>query len=355
MSNKLGLLFSLGRPFSPLYGAAMKIRERCYQVGILKQYTFSVPIISIGNLVLGGTGKTPTVQYIATFLKSKGYRPCVISRGYRGKANKSVNVVSDGKRLLLTPEDAGDEPYLLARSLEGVPVLTGKKRYLCCRKAIDEFGIDCIILDDGFQHLSVRRDIDIVLFDSSHLAGNSRIFPGGPLREPVSALQRCSCFLLTGKNSSNSERASKFKELLATRFPEKQLYYSEVSACIEDAKKTFKSNNLSSGNSFAFCGIANPERFHHTLATLGVTPLGYKDLADHVQYSQPLINSLVLEAKSLAANSLVTTEKDYVKLKNFDIDMELHVVKLTSTLPGTLKDQLLLDLGKAVKDPTKRS
>ncbi len=124
--------------------------------------------------------------------------------------------MSDGENIILSPTLAGDEPHMLAKSLPGIPVLTGKRRIIPCRYAIDNLQCDVLILDDGFQHIAVKRDIDIVLFDSTTLAGNSRVFPGGPLREPVSALKRCHAFLLTGESITNQERAQKFSNLLQT-------------------------------------------------------------------------------------------------------------------------------------------
>ncbi len=178
MNSISNALFFWGRPFSPLYGFVMKLREQLYKKGILRSYNFPVPVISVGNLVLGGTGKTPTVMQIAQLLKNHGYRPGIVSRGYGGKAKDAVNIVSNFDRVLLPPKAAGDEPYLLASKLPGIPVITGKKRAHPCNYAITELGCDCLVLDDGFQHIAVQRDIDIVLFNATDLAGNSRIFPG---------------------------------------------------------------------------------------------------------------------------------------------------------------------------------
>ncbi len=166
MLKKLNILFTLGRPFSPLYGAAMQAREKLYRSGTLKSHSLPVPVISIGNLVLGGTGKTPTVHYVAKLLKKAGMSPAIISRGYGGSANNPVNIVSDGHKLLLSPEVAGDEPYMLAQMLPQLPVITGSKRINPCTCAIEKFGANILILDDGFQHMAVSRDINLVLFDA---------------------------------------------------------------------------------------------------------------------------------------------------------------------------------------------
>ena len=224
MSYSLKALFFIGRPLNPLYSAVMKIRETLYKKKIIKSYSFPVPVISVGNLVMGGTGKTPIVRHLSELLKEKGYSPAVISRGYGGKSKQRVNVVSDGTKVYLAPTDAGDEPYMLARALKNIPVLTGTRRCFPCDYAINNFKTNVLLLDDGFQHLSVQRNLDIVLFDATALAGNSRVFPGGELREPVSALERCHVFLITGVSADNKSSAVKFQSLLNEKFPNKPVF-----------------------------------------------------------------------------------------------------------------------------------
>ncbi|MGB3221775.1 MAG: tetraacyldisaccharide 4'-kinase [Desulforhopalus sp.] len=328
MSKGLELLFFLGRPFSPLYSAIMTAREKLYTAGVFGRQTLQVPVISVGNLVLGGTGKTPTVQYLARLLLQQGYHPAVISRGHGGKARDAVNIVSDGNKILLSATLAGDEPYMLAESLPGVPVLTGLRRMFPCRRAISQFNADVIILDDGFQHLSVARDIDIVLFDGTALAGNSRVFPGGPLREPTASLKRCNAFLLTGKNSSNEERIKKFAELLQLKFPGRPVFNSSLESydLIESNGKISK--DLSSEDFFGFCGIANPDRFEKSLADKKIKLRDFLALKDHTSYTQNLVSYLCKKANECGAKKLVTTEKDFVKLRNFDFQLPLYVLHL---------------------------
>lgn len=328
MSKALDLFFFLGRPISPLYSALMKTREKLYHIGVFRQQPLAVPVISIGNLVLGGSGKTPTVQHIAKLLLKEGYHPAIVSRGYGGKAKEAVNIVSDGDNIFLSPALAGDEPNMLARSLPGVPVLTGRRRMLPCRHSIDRFNSDVIILDDGFQHLAVKRNLDIVLFDSSALAGNSRVFPGGPLREPISALNRCHGFLLTGQNFSNQERADKFSNLLQQRFPDKPVFKSSVESYKLIAPNGTVSKKGTSKIFFGFCGIANPSRFEKSLASLGIQLAAFQALKDHASYSQGLVEHLCENAAKCGAKNLVTTEKDFVKLQNFKLTLPLYVLQV---------------------------
>ncbi len=342
MSKGLELLFFLGRPFSPFYSAIMKAREKLYTIGVFKRQTLQVPVISVGNLVLGGTGKTPTVQHLARLLLRQGYHPAIISRGHGGKSRKTVNIVSDGNKILLSAISAGDEPCMLAESLPGVPVLTGVRRIFPCRQAISQFNADVVILDDGFQHLSIVRDIDIVLFDGTALAGNSRVFPGGPLREPTASLKRCNAFLLTGKNSANKERINKFSELLQRKFPGKPVFNSSLDSYEltgPNGKKV--SEDLSSETFFGFCGIANPSRFEKSLADRGIILCDFLSLKDHISYNQPLVSHLCKKAAECGARKLVTTEKDFVKLRDFDFQLPLYVLHIQYKIDESMNNFVL--------------
>jgi tetraacyldisaccharide 4'-kinase len=342
MSKGLELLFFLGRPFAPLYSTVMKAREKLYLSGVLRRHELSIPVISVGNLVLGGSGKTPTVQHLTRLLSANGYHPAIVSRGYGGKAGQAVNIVSDGKNIFLTALLAGDEPYLLAESLPGVPVLTGTRRITPCRQAIDQFSSDVIILDDGFQHLGVARDIDIVLFDGTALAGNSRVFPGGPLREPISALCRCHAFLLTGQTKANQENTRKFSELLQQKFPERPVFISKLSTSrLQGPDGTVVKKHVSHKH-FGFCGIANPSRFEKSLTDLGIQLRAFQPFKDHVQYSQAMAANICQKAIDSGATSLVTTEKDFVKLRSLSLQLPLYVLHIEHEVDEFF-DRFILD------------
>ena len=327
MLKSLQLLFFFGRPLGPLYGLAMKIREKMYNQGLLRQNSLPVPVISVGNLVLGGTGKTPTVRPLAKLLLQHGYHPAIISRGYGGRAKLMVNVVSDGHTIFLSPEQAGDEPYLLAEALP-VPVLTGTRRLHPCRRAVEDFNADVLILDDGFQHLAIRRDIDIVLFDGSCLAGNKRIFPGGILREPVSALHRCHAFVITGINDNNKEQAEQFGKFLKSQFKSKPVFFASLGGLKLQCKDSNEAGSSLEDPFFAFCGIANPSRFQDSLNTLSVHQSGFLALPDHVRYSQAMMTDICRQAVASGASQLVTTQKDFVKIKDFDSPLRRHVLEI---------------------------
>lgn len=328
------ILFFLGRPFSPFYSLLMKARELAYQKGLLKTYRPSVPVVSVGNLTMGGTGKTPVVQAICRYLQGKKIKPAIVSRGYGGRAKEEINLVSDGNRVLLSADQSGDEPQLHGELLPGVIVATGKDRKPVCRYVENEFGCQTIVLDDGFQHLGVKRDIDLVLFSSSILAGNSRVFPGGDLREPVSALNRADAFILTGTNETNRERAGLFGELLQKRFGNKPVFFSSTE--IYGARKAGHHDVISLNELpsplFGFCGIAGPERFRESLDELGMTICGFSFFKDHNQYSDSDIQQLTDQAKQSGAAGLITTEKDLIKLDPEKFDLPLHALLIQTTI-----------------------
>lgn len=336
-------LYLLGRPFSPLYSAAMKLRSTLYDRNLFRRYKMEVPVISIGNLTMGGTGKTPIVSYLATFLQSQGYKPAIISRGYGGAAGNKVNVVSDGKKIYLDAEQAGDEPRLLAESLPGVAVLTGIVRALPCRHAIQTLGCDILLLDDGFQHLAVDRDINLVLFSAESLAGNSRVFPGGDLREPVSALQRSDAFLLTGTTASNKERADRFATLLQNRFPLKPVFFSSYTACDARDEREDKSLPLTALPTplYGFCGIARPEAFRQSLIAQSVSLSGFTGLRDHQPYTQRLLRQIQKEAMNSGARGLITTAKDMVKLKEHTFPLPIFSLQMLTHIDDGLKSFII--------------
>lgn len=343
---KKELLFNLGRPFSPLYGMLMRFRESCYMHGVFRTTRFPVPVISVGNLTLGGTGKTPMVQCLARLLQEAGFRPAAISRGYGGATREPVNVVSNGEEVLLPAAFVGDEPRLLAETLPGVSVLTGIIRKLPAAQAI-EMGADVLLLDDGFQHMAVGRDLDLVLFSADYLAGNSRIFPGGDLREPVSALNRCSCFVLTGVNEANEERSLRFADLLKKRFPGKKVYMSRsttvgyVRRRDEDGFILLDEQPPELDRAFALSGIARPESFRATVEQCGVAPVDFLVLQDHHTYTEADIRRISDLVGKSRARCIVTTEKDMVKLGNSDFGVPVYGIRVEVKIPSQLHDLVL--------------
>ena len=201
--------FIFGRPFAPLYGWLMSLRAAWYKKGMLKSCKLGIPVVSIGNLTMGGTGKTQMVMYLAKLFADK--KVAVVSRGYRSKGTEDINLVANGYEILLDVEDAGDEPYLIAESLPGVVVATGKERAVVGEYCEHVLECDLILLDDGFQHLKLQRDLDIVLFKVDSFLGNNRVFPGGDMRAPLAALHRADCSVLTCMDEDNRAKAEAIK------------------------------------------------------------------------------------------------------------------------------------------------
>lgn len=338
---------ALGRPLSPLYSLAMRLREQFYLNGALASTALPVPVISVGNLMLGGTGKTPLVQHLARLLQRNGFRPAIISRGYGGATKERVNIVSDGSRVLLDAAYVGDEPRMLAETLSGVPVLTGVVRKLPAAKAV-AMGANVLLLDDGFQHLAVRRDLDLVLFSADELAGNSRVFPGGDLREPVRALYRAHAFVLTGTDKGNIERAVRFKHLLQEKFSGRPVFFSSSRAVglvrqeVDGRRTAVRHNELTGRRCLAFCGIARPDGFQKTLKQLALEPAAFNALPDHHAYQEKAVRQVMQAAEQAGADCLLCTEKDLVKLRGVDLRLPLHGV-IMQAAPESGLDKLVLE------------
>ncbi|MEW6217926.1 MAG: tetraacyldisaccharide 4'-kinase [Thermodesulfobacteriota bacterium] len=304
----------LGRPFGPLYGRLMTWRAWAYRRRLFAVTRLPVPVVSVGNLTLGGTGKTPLVVHLARLAQAHGRRPAVVSRGYRGTAAGPVTVVSRGGPPLIDAATAGDEPFLMARLLPGVPVIISRRRALAGWHAVRELAADLVILDDGFQHLALARDLDIVLLAGETPFGNGRIFPGGLLREPASALARAQVLVLTGQGADRpAPDLAALLDRLAPGCPVFASHYQPKD--LVDAGQERQSLAAVQGlPAFAFSGIGNPDSFAATLRAAGVTVAGHRAFADHHAYSRADLERLTAAALRCGARWLVTTEKDLVRL-----------------------------------------
>ena len=298
------------RPFSFLYGLVMRVRSRFYLAGLKSSYRASVPVISVGNLTTGGTGKTPMVDFLARDLRARGLKCAIVSRGYGGKYRQAVGRVTDGSgKLCMTPQECGDEPYLLAIRNPDVPVYVARKRTLGVQAA-EQDGAQLILLDDGFQHQAVQRDMDIVLLDAKKPFGNGHLLPAGMLREPLSALQRADLIIMTRADAQQSAP-------IPARCP---IMYSRHQ--LDRTIMTLDGEQLSTqdyaGKScLAFAGIAKPEGFFSALREFGFSRIEEMPLADHQEYNQEILNRLIKSCDN--HDLLVTTEKDAVKLSSADL------------------------------------
>jgi tetraacyldisaccharide 4'-kinase len=326
-TDPLLLPLSLGLlPASLIYAGAQRVRQALYRRGWLPVRKLNRPVISVGNLTLGGTGKTPLVIRIVELLRNQGRRPAVLSRGYRGDADAPVNVVCDGSGILLGPEAAGDEPVLIAQRFgAAVPVLTGPDRFLTGQYAIEQLGADVLILDDGFQHSSLHRDCNILMLDGQEPFGNGRVFPAGPLREPLSAIARADLICLT--NNSSGPVCSALLPWIENR-PMVTVGFQPTAVLRLDGKESSEPDSLRGRRILAFCGIARPQRFRATLEGLGARVTAFREFPDHHRWSDAELERLQHETRTTGAECLVVTEKDAVKLATRAFGLPVFVLRL---------------------------
>ena len=291
---------------------------------------------------MGGTGKTPTVCYLTTLLKKNGFSPAIISRGYTGKANNKINVVSDKENILLDVHLAGDEPFMLARMLPGVPVLTGKKRCHTCEYATEQLGCNVLILDDGFQHLKVHRNFDIVLFDKTVGFGVDRVFPGGDLRESKKALIRANLFLITGFDETARDRKSEIEKYLREHYPSIPLYkqIKTENSFYLNGNTQLNINDIPK-NIGAFCAIANPDRFKNDLIACGFNLRFFSTFKDHHTYSESDLRQLSRVCQTEKVDAILTTDKDMVKINTELFDTSCISVRLHSRTDSSF-DKIIL-------------
>jgi len=297
--------------FNSLYAQIAGARRRVYQ-HVRRQRHLRRPVVSVGNLRVGGSGKTPTVAHIVRVLADLGERPSILSRGYaRRHAPAGVVVVSDGRRMRADLDASGDEPLMLARALEGVPVLVAEDRYLAGVVAEQHLGATVHVLDDGFQHLSLARDVDLLIVSEDDL-GDPRTLPGGRLREPLSAAAAADAVLVPGVSPEAAQQIGARLGVAAT--------FGITRVAGEPQRLDVLSAALPASRNipvYAVAGIARPERFFQDLSRDGWALVGTLAFADHHRYDVRDIARIVGAAKSAGAAALVTTEKDLVRLLPF--------------------------------------
>lgn len=300
-----------------LYGRLLGARRWAYRSGALKGYRAGVPVISVGNITVGGTGKTPCVETVCRILLAEGVRPAILSRGYGGDLRDGWGVVSDGKEVSLDFRVAGDEPVLLAKKLPGVPVLVGADRRVTARAAVERYGAQALVLDDGFQHLKLARDLDIVNVDVRNPLGNGRCLPRGLLRERPQALRAAQLILLTRVNPGELGRAESLKAKIRPyngRAPVLAARHAPVSLLDLNRGERHPLGELKGMKILAFAGIGNPGAFFQELGILGARVLEAIPFPDHRTYARGDMSKLQEWGRLMRAEALVTTEKDAVRL-----------------------------------------
>ncbi len=332
------------------YRTAVKLRTLAYCRGVIKQQRLPGIVVSIGNITTGGTGKTPAVMMMAEWGRKQGYNVAVLSRGYGGKYRQEILDVSDGKQILAGPEDSGDEPFLLAARLKDVAVIVSRNRYKAGWHAIRRYGSNFFILDDGFQHLQLARDIDIVLVDTSNPFGNGHVLPWGPLREPVSHIRRANICIFTHSADFPTgiiEKISRHNKNLSFFFAE----HLPEEIVFPGSNEREQVDFLNKKTVIAFAGIAHPAAFKKTLLDHGADMLYFKRFPDHYSFSGTDVGFLLEQKKRLGARYLITTEKDWSRLIPFCKDRsDIAILRIRFAITPEHKDPFFRKITELIKE-----
>lgn len=333
------------RILSYIYYLITSLRNYFYDKGIFEiKKVPDVEIICIGNITVGGTGKTPAVQYFSKRLQKMGRKVAVVSRGYRGKRKREPLLVSDGMEIFATTRESGDEPFLHALNLNKIPIIVSSDRYKGCLFAKKHFGVDTIILDDGFQHRKLGRNRDIVLIDATNPFGWGELLPKGMLREDFKkAAKRASEFIITKADLVNEREVERIKKYLRKKLRKEVSTAKHGVTSLCDLKGNPKPLFWIKGKRvLLFSGLANPLNFEKTVISLEPSYIERIDFMDHHNFKKRDIELIQKRAEGMQASFIITTEKDRVKLPQ-ELNMEnLFVLKIEFTL---LEDNCLKDIG----------
>ena len=364
------ILLGFLRGLSYVYGFGARVNLWLYEAGILTTRKLDCCVISIGNITVGGTGKTPTAQRVAMMIKNMGYRVVILNRGYRSHWNKPLGVVSDGEKIYMTSYEAGDEAYLMAKMMPGVPVVIGKNRDVTGSYAVEKLQAEVIIMDDGYQHWQLKRDLDIVLVDTLNMFGNGCLLPRGILREPLNHLDRADMFLFT-----KSDQSSQLTRTSLTDNIRRYNMEAPIVECIHHAKefveiadwyKGIQQNrlpleDLKGKRVMVFSAIGNPSSFEQNVSGCGLEIVEAIRYPDHHDYGMLEMQYIGERASELNADALITTGKDAVKIPTefiyFNRDIPLYVMNMDImvTRNEEIFDKKLVDTVKTVVQTLKHN
>jgi tetraacyldisaccharide 4'-kinase len=316
-------------PLSVFYGAMTRTRYALYRNGIFRTHDLNAPVISIGNITVGGTGKTPLVAWFANALAEQGKKVCVLTRGY-GRENSSHRVlVSNGKEILADAKTGGDEPLMLAENLiDKAAVICDKDRTSAGRWAKENLSSDVFILDDGFQHHRVKRTFDVVAVDATNPFGNGYLLPRGRLRERLSSLRRADCIIITKTNLG--EDIDELRTKLESHSKGRPVFFSRfrtIGTRLVNSNKFVELKTLPEP-CVAFCALGNPKAFFKQIKRADLMSVHKKAFRDHHYYTQQDIEKLEQEAKEKDARCLITTAKDAVKLRGLKFELPCYSLEI---------------------------
>ncbi|MBI4697536.1 MAG: tetraacyldisaccharide 4'-kinase [Nitrospirae bacterium] len=325
---------------SSIYGMALTGRSLLYRTGLIKSKKLPAMVLSIGNLTLGGTGKTPAVIALALEAKKRGFKPCVLTRGYKGKQKGPC--LSDGKSsAFLKTAISGDETVLMIQTLGDIPVVKGKNRFLAGTYAMGRLGSDAVnifILDDGFQHWGLYRDMDILLIDATDAFGNEKLFPEGILREPLDSIKRAGIIVIT-KSDTATDTIYALTQRIRQYNAGAPVYRAvhRPTAIVNAAGEISSPDTLNRKSVYAVAGIANPDYFRALLTALGADIIKLKTFRDHYNYKQRDLAKIKKEAGGL---DIITTEKDLVKLRELQLPDNVYSLRIEFSVENAFYDNI---------------
>ncbi len=314
-----------------LFHGAVSLRNGLYRRQVLRPVRAGVPVVSVGNLTVGGSGKTPFVAYLASRMRESGRRVAVALRGYGGRRQGAPFVVSHGTGPLASVEEVGDEAVLLATHLPSVVVVACADRAAAACFARERYGSDVILLDDGFQHRRLHRDLDLLLIDAGAGLGNGRMLPFGPLREPVEEVRRAHALIVTGLAEDLPDDASRLEGLPASVGVSVPVFRCERrhdGFLGADLDELVSPTALKGMRAFAFSGIARPEAFESDLRRLGLELVSSLRFRDHQRFRPAQLEEIRAAAREAKADLLVTTEKDRVRLGSAPFSAPLYALRM---------------------------
>jgi tetraacyldisaccharide 4'-kinase len=308
-----------------------RVRRSLYEYGVLKKQVFKVPVISVGNLSFGGTGKTPTIVWLADLLIEKGLTPVVLTRGYKGQLEHSSGLLKSGQKFRLNPFDYGDEPLMISNKMTKGAVIVGKKRADNLIKYFSDVNPDVVLLDDGFQHLQIYRSFNIVLFDATMELNLYKVAPMGYLREGMSALKDADAIVLSRADMVTSEKLNKLTSMLSEHFHHKPpvalTRYKPLGVFDVHDKYIFSIHELKGLKAIAVTAIASPDSFYRYLESFGVEITEKVSFPDHYFFTPEDVNELLIKASQQSA-IILCSEKDMVKMKRVSLDTRILFTKV---------------------------